>query len=219
MRKTVSKQAAAAMAPLEDAGDTRLTILRTARELIQTRSYLGLSFQDLADRVGIRKASLYHHFPSKEALGIAVLDRSREQFDDWVAQLAQQGQTPASLLSAYIAMFRNVLGAGRRVCPAGAMGPGWDSIEPGLQQAVQRMRQRQIDWLTMVIGQLKTKAGKTGGATSTAATPAPTPTQMAAQVFAQCQGGLLSARISGRAGDFDDALAPLMHQLQLPPLP
>lgn len=200
---------------IEASGDTRLLILRAARELIQTRSYLGLSFQDLADRVGIRKASLYHHFPSKEALGIAVLDRSREQFDDWVAALAQQGHAPAAQLSAYIGMFRNVLGAGHRVCPAGAMGPGWDSIEPGLQQAVQRMRQRQLDWLTMVIGQLKPKPAKA----SSPSVPSPTPGQVAAQVFAQCQGGLLSARISGRATDFDDALTPLMLQLQLPPLP
>jgi TetR/AcrR family transcriptional repressor of nem operon len=110
-------------------------------------------------------------------------------------------------------MFRDVLGAGRRVCPAGAMGPGWDSIEPALQQAVQRMRQRQIDWLTMMIGQLKPKAGKADAR----APRQPTSSQLAAQVFAQCQGGLLSARISGRASDFDDALAPLMLALQLSP--
>ncbi len=192
----------AAAPDIEDISDTRLSILRTARELIQTRSYLGLSFQELADRVGIRKASLYHHFPSKEALGIAVLERSTRQFDQWVSQL---GGTPQSQLSAYIAMFRDVLGAGKRVCPGGSMGPGWDSIEPGLQHAVQRLRQRQIDWLTVLIGQMKPKFG--------------TPAQIAAQIFALCQGGLLSARISERPADFDEALAPLLAQLHLPALP
>ncbi|MEZ5706577.1 MAG: TetR/AcrR family transcriptional regulator [Burkholderiaceae bacterium] len=42
-----------------------------------TRSYLGLNFQTLADQVGIRKASLYHHFASKEALGVALVDEAR----------------------------------------------------------------------------------------------------------------------------------------------
>ncbi|MCC7544736.1 MAG: TetR/AcrR family transcriptional regulator [Aquabacterium sp.] len=186
--------------------DTRLTILRTARELIQTRSYLGLSFQELADRVGVRKASLYHHFPSKEALGVAVLERSIHQFDEWSAQL---GGTPQDKLRAYIGMFRDVLGAGRRVCPGGAMGPGWDCIEPSLQQAVKQIRQRQIDWLTVVVGQLKATKSKPPGAAA----------QIAAQLFALCQGGLLSARISGRAQDFDEALAPLMEQLHLIPKP
>lgn len=192
--------------PLDDVSDTRLSILRAARELIQTRSYLGLSFQELADRVGIRKASLYHHFPSKEALGIAVLERSVRQFDDWVGQL---GGSPQAQLQAYILMFRDVLGAGKRVCPGGALGPGWDSIEPGLQQAVRQMRQRQIDWLTVVIGQIKRSGNK---ATAT-------PAQVAAEVFAVCQGALLSARITGRASDFDEALAPLVTQLHLPALP
>lgn len=192
--------------PLEDVSDTRLSILRTARELIQTRSYLGLSFQELADRVGIRKASLYHHFPSKEALGIAVLERSVHQFDDWVGQLSG---SPQAQLQAYILMFRDVLGAGKRVCPGGALGPGWDSIEPGLQQAARQMRQRQIDWLTVVIGQIKP------GKLKTTATSA----QLASEVFALCQGALLSSRISGRPQDFDEAVEPLVIQLQLPPLP
>lgn len=189
----------------QDASATRLSILRTARELIQTRSYLGLSFQELADRVGIRKASLYHHFPSKEALGIAVVDRGARQFDEWVAGL---GGSPQQQLRAYITMFRDVLGAGLRVCPGGAMGPGWDCIEPDLQQAVRQMRQRQIDWLTLIIGQIK--PGK-------AATPA-TPAQAASQLFSLCQGALLSARISGRAADFDASLAPFISQWRLDPL-
>ena len=196
----------ASLKSIEDASDTRLTILRVARELIQTRSYLGLSFQELADRVGIRKASLYHHFPSKEALGIAVLERSVRQFDDWVGQL---GGSPQVQLQAYILMFRDVLGAGKRVCPGGALGPGWDSIEPGLQQAVRQMRQRQIDWLTVVIGQIKRTGNKAHA----------TPAQIAAEIFAVCQGALLSARITGRASDFDEALAPLIAQLNLPALP
>jgi len=189
---------------LADKGsDTRLAILRSARELIQTRSYLGLSFQELADRVGLRKASLYHHFPSKEALGVAVLERSVQQFDEWVVKLSG---TPQEQISAYIAMFRDVLGAGRRVCPGGAMGPGWDSIEPGLQLAVKQIRQRQIDWLTVIVGQIKPGKNKTMSP----------PAQVAAQLFATCQGALLSARISGQAQDFDEALAPVIQQLQLP---
>ena len=42
--------------------DTRTKILDSAQRLIQTRSFQGFSFRDIADEVGIRKASLYHHF-------------------------------------------------------------------------------------------------------------------------------------------------------------
>ena len=42
--------------------DTREKILNSAQGLIQTRSFHGFSFQDIANEVGIRKASLYHYF-------------------------------------------------------------------------------------------------------------------------------------------------------------
>jgi AcrR family transcriptional regulator len=53
----------------------REKILDAAQDLIQTRSFHGFSFQDVAERVGIRKASLYHYFDSKDAVALAVLER------------------------------------------------------------------------------------------------------------------------------------------------
>jgi TetR/AcrR family transcriptional repressor of nem operon len=56
--------------------DTREKILNSAQGLIQTRSFHGFSFQDVADEVGIRKASLYHYFASKDEVALAVLKRA-----------------------------------------------------------------------------------------------------------------------------------------------
>ncbi|WP_207485901.1 TetR/AcrR family transcriptional regulator [Arenibaculum pallidiluteum] len=63
-------------------------IVVAARELFRERGYAGASMQDLADRVGLRKASLYMRFPNKEALVPEVLDLtlretlSRPDMDD-----------------------------------------------------------------------------------------------------------------------------------------
>jgi TetR/AcrR family transcriptional repressor of nem operon len=43
-------------------------IVVEARELFRERGYAGASMQDLAERVGLKKASLYTRFASKEAL-------------------------------------------------------------------------------------------------------------------------------------------------------
>jgi len=48
-------------------------ILDLAETLIQTRGYSAFSYQDIADSLGIRKASIHYHFPSKTDLGIAVV--------------------------------------------------------------------------------------------------------------------------------------------------
>ena len=54
-------------------------IVAAARELFRTEGYAGASMQDLADRVGLRKASLYSRFPDKEALVDAVLQLTLQE--------------------------------------------------------------------------------------------------------------------------------------------
>lgn len=48
-------------------------ILVEATRLFAERGYEGASMGDLAERVGLRKASLFHHFPSKDVLYATVL--------------------------------------------------------------------------------------------------------------------------------------------------
>ena len=48
-------------------------IVDEARELFRNRGYAGMSMQDLAERVGLKKPSLYTRFASKESLVPEVL--------------------------------------------------------------------------------------------------------------------------------------------------
>ncbi|KIQ31738.1 TetR family transcriptional regulator [Variovorax paradoxus] len=192
--------AAATAAPLA-AGSTRDQILGVARSLIETRSYLGFSFQDVADAVGIRKASLYHHFPTKEALGIAVIRQATQFFKDWDAARAR---TPTDALDSYFRMYRNTLRAGSGMCPAGSLAPGWDCINEELRQAVQELRHTQVLWLTGVLGALSPAGARNNG---------PSVAAQASYVFSVCQGALLASRMTGRVEDFDEAIAQLRSSL------
>ena len=169
---------------------TREEILSVARNLIQTRSYLGFSFQDVADRVGIRKPSLYHHFPTKEALGVEVFHEATHAFRKWAAATSP---VAALKLSAYFELYRWGLRAGVAVCPAGALAPGWDCIEPKLRRAVRSLRDEQVEWLSGVFSADPRNRRRAGA--------------LAAFVFAACQGALLSARMTGAVEDFDTVIA------------
>ena len=184
------------------AGSTRDQILGVARGLIETRSYLGFSFQDVANAVGIRKASLYHHFPTKEALGIAVIRQATQYFKDWDAARERE---PQDALDSYFRMYRNTLKAGSGMCPAGSLAPGWDCINEELRQAVQELRHTQVLWLTGVLGALAPAGARKKGAPSVAA--------QASYVFSVCQGALLASRMTGRVEDFDEAIAQLRSSL------
>lgn len=58
--------------------DRRADILRAATELFLAHGFAGTSMAALSRAVGIQKASLYHHFPSKEALFIACVTEGYE---------------------------------------------------------------------------------------------------------------------------------------------
>ena len=58
--------------------------MAAAKRTAQARGYGGLNFRDLAAEVGIKAASIYHHFPSKADLGAAV---ARRYWEDTAAQL------------------------------------------------------------------------------------------------------------------------------------
>jgi AcrR family transcriptional regulator len=63
----------------------REEILDEATQLFAERGYEGTSMADLAERVGLRKASLFHHFTSKEVLYAAVLARLVERVGQTIA--------------------------------------------------------------------------------------------------------------------------------------
>ncbi len=51
-------------------------ILESAHELLVDQGYSDMSMDDLAARVGVSKATLYQHFPSKEDVAIHVIARA-----------------------------------------------------------------------------------------------------------------------------------------------
>ncbi|WP_235489043.1 helix-turn-helix domain-containing protein, partial [Frankia sp. AvcI1] len=50
------------------ASDTRSRILAAAVSLFGEQGYAGTSVRDISERLGVTKAALYYHFPSKETI-------------------------------------------------------------------------------------------------------------------------------------------------------
>lgn len=190
--------------------DTRGDIVRTARRLLLSHSYLGLNFQELADTIGIRKASLYHHFPSKLAVGQAVVDDSSRRFQRW-SDTIDHLSTPQQL-QAYVQMLRDALAANGMVCPIGAMAGEWGGLEPELQDTVKRFHLQQLAWLEARAAQLpalQASAARTAKGV--------TPREWAVHFNAACQGALLNARMHGDILLYDQSVAPLLSTLAATP--
>ena len=71
------------------ASGTREQIVGSAADLIWRRGYSRTSVDDIIRNAGICKGTFYHHFTSKESLGLAVID-------DWTAHFASRIQARLS---------------------------------------------------------------------------------------------------------------------------
>lgn len=105
-------------------------IVLAAREHFRQRGYAGMSMQDLADTVGLRKASLYSRFSTKETVAEEVLKLTATE------ALGERDAAAAPLdayRSALTAFSGGLIASGRCVALHLAYGAGED--EPGLKAA------------------------------------------------------------------------------------
>lgn len=70
---------------------TRDVILAAARKCFADNGFSATTLNEIADVVGIRRPSLLHHFPSKEALYREVV---LESFSDWIQLVEESSDGP-----------------------------------------------------------------------------------------------------------------------------
>lgn len=105
-------------------GDTKTAILDAAQELIQRSGANAMSYQHISEAIGIRKASIHHHFPTKDALLDALIRRYAAYFLGLVDSIVESKKDPASKLRAYAGLFEATLSEGKqdKACLCGMLG-------------------------------------------------------------------------------------------------
>jgi TetR/AcrR family transcriptional repressor of nem operon len=126
-------------------------ILAAARRNAQAHGYGGLNFRDLADEVGIKAASIYHHFPSKADLGAAV---ARRYWEDTAAELESmlaETSDPFRCLQQYPDIFRKSLESDNRMCLCSFMAAEYDDLPEAVKKEVQTFADVNVAWLSKVL--------------------------------------------------------------------
>lgn len=181
------------MPRLPDSPGTTDQLLDAAQELAQTRGYNAFSYRDLAERVGIRSASIHHHFPSKADLGRALVARYRERFSDALRRIsAGHGDAPAKL-TAYVDLFRATYEQGSRLCLAGMFAADLPTLPSEVQEQVGGFYTDNEAWLTRLLD-----AGRRASELDFEGSPR----DAAAALLDGLEGALLGARAHGSASRF-----------------
>ena len=187
--------------------DTRDVILDVAQELLQTRGFNAFSYQDIADRVGIRKASIHYHFEGKEELGVALVDRFRRGGRAWARQLAAKGASPREKLEALFDYFRGIVREGTKICAYGILSAEYNALPEGMRAGIQDFHEDHVRWLTDVL-----TAGREAGVFEAAGTPE----DQALLVAAALQGAVQLARTHDDARRYEATVEQLRRMLLVP---
>jgi len=119
---------------------------------MRTKGYAAFSYADLAEKVGIKKVSIHHHFPTKEDLGTAIVEeyigRVRNDFD----RIERQDGDARVRLESFFKLFR-ASSEGGMLPLCGALAAEMSALPPRLQQLTQRFFDMQLKWLTRILEQ------------------------------------------------------------------
>ncbi|MND25153.1 HTH-type transcriptional repressor NemR [compost metagenome] len=165
-------------------------ILDTAQALIVAGGYNGFSYADISTAVGIRKASIHHHFPTKAHLASVLLQRYAKQAEDGLNAVSANLPNPTDQLQAYFQHWRScIVEASEPFCVCAMLASEMELLPEEVALHVRRHFENLGHWLTSVL-----KAGTEQGQFRLSGTP-----EEEAQILMACvHGAMLSARALGK---------------------
>lgn len=180
-------------------------ILAAARRFIVAGGYNGFSYADIAEAVGIRKASIHHHFPSKVDLVQTLVKRYLEDAVTGLAELERNVPEPAELLQTYAGMWALCINdASRPFCVCALLASELPVLPPEVAAEVRAYFRFLSGWLTGVI-----ERGAEQGTLTISASP-----RIEAEAFmATVHGAMLSARAYADGSSFGMILTPTLRKL------
>lgn len=188
------------------ASDTRERILEVAGRLFEADGFEGTTVSAILSEAGVNSGSLYHFFPSKEALLVSVLCHHVEGLAGLLDDAKRASPEPLERVFALLDLYRGrlLVSGFTRGCPVGDLASeiGAKHVEARdvIAEYFERWRVGVAEWLREAMG----------GARS----PRSTIGQLSAQVLATMLGGSVQARAAASIEPFDAAVGQLRRYLE-----
>lgn len=132
------------------ASDTRNSLIRSGELLLRSNGYSAFSFADLEKSVGIKKTSIHHHFPTKEDLGLVIVQTYISQTVEEFQRIELQHDRALDRLRAFAALFQKCIHDGTLpLC--GALAAEMGVMPERLQALTKQYFETHMGWLEKTI--------------------------------------------------------------------
>lgn len=191
---------------MKSMASTSEKILDIAQALIVAGGYNGFSYADISAAIGIRKASIHHHFPTKAELVSVLVDRYRRQAEAGLASLKEQVASPAEQLQAYLTYWDTCIrDASQPFCVCAMLAGEMQMLPEEVATRVRAHFKSLAAWLTSVLS-----AGAGQGLFRLNRRPE----EEAQLLMASVHGAMLSARALGDPGLFSTIVTTQLAKLK-----
>ena len=187
--------------------DTRSKIIEAAMELFCAKGYGSTSIADILSRTQLNSGSLYHFFPGKQDLLLAVLESYRDGIEQMLLTPAWSGEPdPVERVFKLLALYRGLILQTECTygCPIGSLALELHEADPAVRE---RLAQNFANWVAAVRRCFEAAADRFPPGTDLQALAEFTLTVM--------EGGVMQARTHRDVGYFDRNVAQLRAHIDL----
>jgi AcrR family transcriptional regulator len=168
--------------------NTKRAILDLGESFIQDQGFNGFSYAHIAAKLGVKNAAIHYHFPTKEALGCAIIQRYRDRFKLWTNNVRVKELPPREKIEWFFNIYTNTRADHGKVCLAGSLETEFNSLPAALRKQTQALTGELLAWLQATLSE-----GKDAGLFHFAGDSA----DKAVLILSSMQGGLQMARALG----------------------
>src|SRR5690606_5677138 len=134
--KHASAQSTVAMQAPETEESRRTLVILTAARLFRENGYERTTVRELAEAVGLKSGSLFHHFRNKEEILVAVMANGIQSVIDAGRELMAQHAEPATRLAGLFRLHMASLVSGVGGDAMHAMIYEWRSLSPAASESI-----------------------------------------------------------------------------------
>ena len=188
---------------MADTASTPQKIIQAAETRMRQGGFHGFSFREIAADVGIKSASVHHHFPTKDDLAVAVARSYRERHEAALGDPNDPAADPTALMARFVDLFRSDLVVDRMMCLCGVLAGETSALSPRVAGEVRLFFDASQHWLETVLRR---------------AAPGASPEELADKallVVATLEGALLIGHCHGEPETFERTVSALADTLSI----
>lgn len=131
--------------------DTKESILELAETMLHEKGFRGFSYADVARELAVKPAAIHYHFPNKDDLGVALIERIRERLQQAAQRFEQDQSSWNQRLESVFNYYNHLCAQHCGICVIGVAATEAQSLSNSMQVQIRLLIKETLNYLVFVL--------------------------------------------------------------------